>query len=170
LKIIDTALADVKIIQPEVFEDHRGIYVESYNEQLYKENGININFVQDDYSISTKDVLRGLHGDNETWKLISCPVGEIYCIVLNYNKESSQFREWESFIISENNRYQILVPPKFANGHLILSGYAMFNYKQSTYYNPKLQFTIKWNDPKFNFRWPVKAPILSKRDEFGRYC
>jgi len=164
-----TKLDGVLLIKPDVFEDHRGQYVETYNEKLYNEHGINVKFVQDDISISSKHVLRGIHGDAETWKLISCMHGKFYLVVVNCDQESENFGKWQSFTLSEYNRHQVLVPPKYGNGHLILSEQAIFHYKQNTYYNPKGQFTYTWNDPKLNIWWPVKNPILSQRDEFGHF-
>lgn len=152
------------ILPPTVFEDFRGTYVETYNEKLYTEAGITCTFVQDDISTSRKNVLRGIHGDQETWKLISCLYGEFYLVVLNYDSASPQFGQWEGFALSDRNRLQVLVPPKFGNGHVVLSEGAVFHYKQSTYYNRATQFTVLWNDPQFKIRWPVDKPILSRRD------
>ena len=149
------------------FQDHRGYYIETYNKKLYQQHGIDIKFVQDDISVSKKDVLRGIHGDRETWKLISCLEGQFFLIVINNNKNSDQYRQWSSFTLSEKNRIQILIPPKFGNGHVVLSDRAIFHYKQSTYYKPDGQFTIHWNDPTNNIQWPIENPILSKRDEIG---
>ena len=164
-----TKLDGVLLIKPDVFEDHRGQYVEIYNEDMYREYGIDVKFVQDDISVSSKHILRGIHGDATTWKLISCLCGKFYLMVVNCDKDSNNFGKWQPFVLSENNRYQVLVPPKYGNGHLVLSDRAIFHYKQSTYYNPKSQFTYLWNDPQFNFWWPVKNPILSQRDEFGYF-
>jgi len=169
IKVSKTNLEGVLLIKPDVFEDFRGFYIETYNENLYKENGIDKRFVQDDISISTKNVLRGIHGDNQTWKLISCLHGKFYLVVVNCDKDSKDFGKWQSFVLSDKNRLQVLVPPKYGNAHLILSNVAIFHYKQSTYYDPKGQFTYKWNDAKFNIWWPIKNPLLSQRDEFGRF-
>ena len=169
MKIIKTTLDGVLLIKLDVFEDYRGEYIETYNEELYRKKGIDIKFVQDDISVSTKNVLRGIHGDSETWKLISCLYGKFYLVVLNCNNSSKSFGKWESFVLSDVNRLQVLVPPKYGNAHLILSDKATFHYKQSNYYNPAKQFTYKWNDPKFNIWWPIKNPILSQRDEEGHY-
>ena len=149
---------------PTIFQDFRGSYVETYNEELYHRAGINIKFVQDDISVSSKNVLRGIHGDGETWKFVSCLYGEFYLVVVNWDKASPQYGQWESFTLSDRNRLQVLVPPKFGNGHLVLSELAIFHYKQSTYYNRAGQFTIMWNDPKLKIKWPVDNPITSKRD------
>lgn len=169
MEITKTTLGDVLLIKLDVFEDYRGEYIETYNEELYRKKGINIKFVQDDISVSTKNVLRGIHGDSETWKLISCLYGKFYLVVLNCDNSSKSFGKWESFVLSDVNRLQVLVPPKYGNAHLILSDKAIFHYKQSNYYNPAKQFTYKWNDPKFNIWWPIKNPILSQRDEVGYY-
>jgi len=163
-----TQLPGVLLIKPSAFSDFRGEYVEIYNEELYRKNGIEVAFIQDDISMSYKNVLRGIHGDEATWKLISCLHGEFYLVVLNYDKGSQDFGKWQSFTLSDKNRHQVLVPPKFGNGHFVLSERAIFHYKQSTYYDPGKQFTVKWNDPRFNISWPAKEPVLSKRDELGR--
>jgi len=165
----ETKLSGVRLIKPEVFEDHRGFYVETYNEQMYRDHGIDVAFVQDDISVSEKDVLRGIHGDRETWKLISCLSGRFYLVVVNWDKPSDQFGQWQSFVLSDCNRHQVLVPPGFGNGHLVLSDRAVFHYKQSTYYNPAGQFTLTWNDPALGIWWPVKQPRVSRRDEVGHF-
>ncbi|EKD83495.1 MAG: dTDP-4-dehydrorhamnose 3,5-epimerase [uncultured bacterium] len=164
-----TKLEGVLQIKLDAFEDHRGEYVETYNERDYRAAGIDVSFVQDDYSISTKNVLRGLHGDSDTWKLITCPYGKLYLVVVNCNKSSADFGKWESFVLSEKNHRQVLIPPHYGNGHLVLSDRAMFAYKQSAYYSPTGQFSYTWNDPRFNIWWPTKNPTLSRRDEQGKY-
>ena len=170
IEVSETKLDNVLLIKLDVFEDHRGEYVETYSEELYRKNGIDVKFVQDDISVSTKNVLRGIHGDVETWKLISCLYGKFYFVVVNCDVDSENFGKWQSFVLSDVNRLQVLVPPKHGNAHLILSEKAIFHYKQSTYYDPTKQFTYKWNDPKFNIWWPIKNPILSQRDEVGHYA
>lgn len=166
MEVHKTSLDGVLLIKPPtIFEDFRGTYVEIYNEKLFSEAGINIKFIQDDTSISSKYVLRGIHGDRETWKLISCLCGKFYLVVVNWNETSTEFGKWESFVLSDQNRLQVLVPPKFGNGHLVLSEQAIFHYKQTTCYNRASQFTLLWNDPKLNIWWPIKNPILSRRDE-----
>jgi dTDP-4-dehydrorhamnose 3,5-epimerase len=164
-----TNLDGVLLIKPDVHEDHRGFYVETYNEELYRKHGVSVKFVQDDISVSTKHVLRGIHGDSETWKLISCLYGKFYFVVVNCDKESKDFGKWQSFTLSDTNRHQVLVPPKHGNGHLVLSDLTIFHYKQSSYYQPTRQFTYLWNDPKLNIWWPIKNPILSMRDELGHF-
>ncbi|MBO06156.1 MAG: dTDP-4-dehydrorhamnose 3,5-epimerase [Parcubacteria group bacterium] len=162
----DSKLSKVKVVtHTDTFEDFRGEYVETYNKKLYFDKGISVDFVQDDYSWSTKNVLRGLHGDDKIWKLVCCPFGKYYLVVLDLDKGSSTYKQWESFVLSDNNKKQVLIPPNHANGHLILSKKAIFQYKQSEYYSPGEQFTIKYNDPEYNIWWPINNPILSKRDQ-----
>ena len=160
-----TELDGVIEISPSTnFEDFRGSYVEIYNEQLFESAGIDTDFVQDDISESRRNVLRGIHGDFETWKLISCLKGAFYLLVVDNRPDSETYMQWKSFTMSDRNRKQILVPPGCGNGHLVLTETAIFHYKQSTYYNRDSQFTILWNDPAFNFWWPIGRPILSRRD------
>jgi len=161
-----TVLDGVLLIKLESFEDFRGTYKEIYNKKLYEDNGININFIQDDTSASIKGVFRGIHGDASTWKLISCLYGEFMLVVANCDKESDAFGTSQSFILSESNNIQILIPPKHGNGHLVLSERTIFHYKQSTYYQgAENQFTYRWDEPKFGFEYPIKNPILSARDK-----
>lgn len=166
MELVKSALEGVILLKPDVFEDHRGEYVEIYNEGNFNELGVNVRFVQDDISVSSKGVLRGIHGDSLTWKLISCLYGKFYLVVVNCDEASPDYRKWASFTLSDRNRYQVLIPPKYGNGHLVLSKRAIFHYKQSTYYDPSRQFTIKWDDPQFAIWWPTKDPHLSRRDEF----
>lgn len=165
MKVEKTKLDGVlQITPPTLFEDWRGEYVETYNEQLYREQGIEVQFVQDDISVSDRHVLRGLHGDATTWKLISCLYGKFYLVVVNNDPESPQYRQWASFVLSDANRKQVLIPPKFGNGHLVLSDKAIFHYKQNTYYDRAGQFTLLWNDPELGLWWPVPNPLVSRRD------
>jgi dTDP-4-dehydrorhamnose 3,5-epimerase len=169
MEIVKTELEGVLLIKPGIFEDFRGEYVETYNEEEYNRKGITCKFIQDDISISTCNVLRGIHGDAETWKLISCMFGKFYFVVVNCDTESLNFGKWLSFTLSDKNRYQLLVPPRHGNGHLVLSKTAIFYYKQTTYHNPAGQFTYTWNDERLNIWWPNKNPILSRRDTEGRF-
>ena len=166
LQVWRTTLDGVLLVKPPtIFEDFRGAYVETYNERLYRDAGITVAFVQDDISMSSRHVLRGIHGDQETWKLVSCLVGKFYLVVVNWDAASGQYRQWESFVLSDQNRLQVLIPPKFGNAHLALSDFTVFHYKQSAYYHREKQFTLRWDDPKLAIWWPVKQPILSRRDE-----
>ena len=169
MKVEKTALEGVLLIKPEVFEDHRGEFFELYNEKLYKESGITADFIQDDLSVSSKGVLRGLHGDVVTTKLLTCILGRIYMVVVDCNEKSPSFGKWISLTLTEKNRCQLLVPPLYGLGHLALTDRIALHYKQSSCYDPKGQFTYRWDDPRFKIWWPVKNPILSRRDESGDY-
>ncbi|MCA9421784.1 MAG: dTDP-4-dehydrorhamnose 3,5-epimerase family protein [Nitrospira sp.] len=166
LEVFSCRLDGVRLVTPPtIFEDFRGTYVETFNEDLYRQAGIDMQFVQDDISVSGRNVLRGIHGDQETWKLVSCLWGKFYLVVVNWDPMSPQYRQWESFTLSDHNRRQVLIPPKFGNAHLVLSNQAIFHYKQTTNYNREGQFTVLWNDPTLGIWWPVKQPIVSQRDE-----
>ena len=163
-----TIIADVQLIRPEIHYDFRGEYVETYSERNYQfagRDGQPIAFVEDDISVSREGVLRGLHGDSKTWKLIQCLFGEFYYVVVDMRRDSPTHRQWESFVLNDRNRWQVLVPAGCANGHLVLSEKCVFSYKQSQYYSgANNQFTVRWDDPKLNIFWPNRQPILSARD------
>lgn len=165
LKVEQTTLHAVRLITPPtIFEDFRGSYIETYNRDLYRQAGITTDFIQDDISTSKRHVLRGLHGDQKTYKLVSCLYGRFYIVVLDMDPASPTYKKWESFTLSDQNRLQLLIPPKHGNGHLVLSETAIFHYKQNTTYDRAGQFTILWNDPEYKISWPIKDPILSRRD------
>lgn len=166
MKVADTPLHKVKLIEPPTnYEDFRGSYVELYNRALYREAGIAQEFVQDDISTSTRHVLRGIHGDDKTWKLVSCLHGRFYLVVLDLDETSPTCGRWTSFTLSDANRLQVLIPPRHGNGHLVMSDTAIFHYKQTTEYDRASQFTVLWNDPRYQIFWPVATPILSPRDQ-----
>jgi dTDP-4-dehydrorhamnose 3,5-epimerase len=165
MKVSKTGLDGVLLVEPPTnFEDFRGSYVELYNRKLYAEAGIAEDFLQDDISTSRRHVLRGLHGDHKTSKLVSCLYGAFYLVVVNNNQGAAQYRKWQAFTLSDQNRLQVLIPPGFANGHLVLSEMAIFHYKQTTLYDRSSQFTLMWNDPALGIWWPMSEPILSQRD------
>ena len=159
-------LPEVAIITPDIFYDFRGEYVETWNYEYYKaiHPKINIEWKQDDISTSIKGVLRGLHGDDKTWKLVQCLKGSILVAVVDMKKDSPTYLKSDLFTINEKNRQQVLVPPGYANGHYVLED-CIFSYKQSTLYQGQgAQFTIRWDDPKIQIPWPIKEPLLSSRD------
>jgi len=171
MKVEKTKLDGVFLITPDVFTDHRGEYIETYHENSYQSYYINrinlpaIDFIQDDISISYYNVLRGIHGDFKTWKLVSCLHGTICLVVVNNMLDTPQYYNHTQFILSDQNHQQVLIPPGFGNGHYVMSNKAIFHYKQSTYYDPESQFTLKWNDPELDIDWPcVYVPITSERD------
>ncbi|MBD1152118.1 dTDP-4-dehydrorhamnose 3,5-epimerase family protein [Pelagibacterales bacterium SAG-MED22] len=166
LKIRISKKLKLKIIYPNTkFKDNRGIYLESFNQKKYSNQLKSIEFVEDDFSINKKNVFKGIHGDNRTWKLISCVYGKCAAYIVDCRKNSKTFGKWERFIISGENYFQILIPPKFGNSFLVLSKIAVYHYKQSKYYRGmNNQFTYKWNDPKINLKLNKNKIILSKRD------
>ena len=150
-----------------VFRDFRGLYWTSWEKKLDK-----INYNHDKFSLSKKNVLRGLHGDNKTWKLVSCVYGEVFLAVIDFDAKSNFYLKKKCFRLSHNNRKQVLIPPKHLNGYLCLSKECVFHYKLSykgRYVDKKNQFSIRWNDPKINIKWPIKNPILSSRDKNSNY-
>lgn len=164
-----TDLDGVLLIIPSIFKDHRGTFVETYNLDDYLRNNIKINFIRDDISTSSKNVLRGLHYDHKTWKLIQCMHGEFFFVVCNMNKDAEQYLKWQSFKLSSDNRHQVLVPPGFANGHFVLSDSCIFHYKMSEYYDPAGEKIVRWDDPMLNIPWPCDSPILSEKDSLAEY-
>jgi dTDP-4-dehydrorhamnose 3,5-epimerase len=164
MRILDTALEGVRLVQPVVYEDYHGTNFEAYNEAKYRDEIPYAPFVVDSISTSRKHTLRGIHGDDRTTKLISCLYGTIYYIIINRDPESKQYNHWFGITLSDRNKHQVLIPPKFGNGHLVMSEEAVFSYKLNAYYDRASQFTIKWNDPMHDFFWPIKNPILSERD------
>ena|SRR3989344_4210692 len=164
MEVLKTKLNGVLLIKPDVYKDFRGENLELYNDKIYPEKRIGMKFVQDNISVSSKNVLRGIHGDEKTWKLVSCIYGEIYFVVVNCDESSEDFGKWESFSLTGENHWQVLVPAKFGNAHLVLSDKAVFHYRWSEYYTPR-QFTYGWDDARFGISWPVKNPILSPRDQ-----
>ena len=171
MEIRDTKLKGVKlIIQDTLFEDHRGYYRELYSKKSY-DNMLRVGaFVEDDISVSdSKGVLKGIHGDEGTWKLISCIAGKFYLVVVNCNRDHQQFGMWDSFILTPRNRVQVLVPPRFGNGHQALQDGTIFYYKQTSYYGDYEQITVAWHDPNLQIPWPINNPILSLRDSEGPF-
>ena len=167
MNIIKTKLKDCLIIEPKIFEDDRGFFLETFQAERYSElAGIDVPFVQDNYSRSTKDVLRGLHFQKKQpqGKLVRIVRGEVFDVVVDIRKNSETFGEWEGIILSEENKRQLWVPPGFAHGFLVLSAVADLEYKVTDYYNPHDEGCIVWNDPILNIDWPTTKPILISKD------
>ena len=154
----------IKKFKNSAFKDHRGYYWTSWKKDKKKK----IIFNHDKFSFSKKNVLRGLHGDKKTWKLISCPYGKFLLVVVNIDKRSNNYLKYKTWILSQNNGLQILVPPNYANGHLCISNKCLFHYKLSykgSYVDAKKQISLRWNDKKIRIKWVIKNPILSLRDK-----
>jgi dTDP-4-dehydrorhamnose 3,5-epimerase len=167
IKLIKTNLIEVFAVEHPRFKDHRGSFIESFNENLYKKIfGKKINFVQDDFSYSKKNVIRGFHGEKKITKLVSCIRGKIRLVIFCNKKNHKDYLKHYSTILSETNNRQVLVPPNYGICHQVKSDFAIFHYKQSGYYDPLSQFTFKWNDDRLKIKWDIVKPILSKRDSF----
>jgi dTDP-4-dehydrorhamnose 3,5-epimerase len=177
MKIEKTKLDGVLLIRPElvsagageVVRDERGEFVEAYQKEKMKQGGIDIEFLEDDISVSKKNVLRGMHGDDRTWKLVTCLAGKTFFVVIDADRNSSKFGAWQSFDLDDTARLRILVPPLHAIGYVALTDALIISYKQSALYRPGGQFTFRWDDPKFGIPWPVAQPILSIRDAAASY-
>jgi len=153
----------VVVREQDAFTDYRGdLYT------TWKDDDFDLNFNHDKVSTSRKHVLRGIHGDNKSWKLVTCLYGEIYFVMVDNRESSDTFLRWESMMLTDRNRKQVLIPPGVGNGFLVMSHRSVFHYKWSyegEYADVDQQFTIKWNDPIVGVDWPIDNPILSRRDK-----
>tara|TARA_B100001057_G_C22580202_1_gene844752 strand:+ start:36 stop:566 length:531 start_codon:yes stop_codon:yes gene_type:complete len=167
MKVIKTILDGCIIIEPKVFKDDRGFFLETFQLSRYKNDiGINENFVQDNYSRSFKGVLRGLHFQKlkPQGKLVRVVKGEVFDVAVDIRKDSISYGKWVSVILSEDNKKQLWVPPGLAHGFVVLSDFADFEYKCTDYYDPSDEESILWNDPDLNIHWPINNPNLSDKD------
>ncbi len=169
MRVTDTELHGVRRIEPEIFTDHRGSYVEIFDTAKYAAVCGGLLFVQDDISISHTHVLRGLHGDWATTKLVSVLSGIGYAILADNRPGSPTYHRWQAFTLSGGNRHQLLIPPGIGNSVLAVEGPLVYWYKQDQHWAEDRQFTILWNDPEWAFVWPIEEPILSERDARGAY-
>lgn len=175
MKVIETAIPDVFIFEPIVFGDERGFFFESFNHKIFEDAiGRAIDFVQDNHSKSSKNVLRGLHYQDAPYaqgKLVRCVVGEVFDVAVDIRKNSSTFGQWIGVNLSADNKRQLWIPEGFAHGFVTLTDTAEFLYKASNYYSPKHERSIIWNDPSININWPVKNAdvILSNKDKIAKY-
>jgi dTDP-4-dehydrorhamnose 3,5-epimerase len=170
MKVVPTAISEVKRIQPRVFEDSRGHFFESYNERALAEFGIDQPFVQDNQSFSLKGVVRGLHYQVQQaqGKLIRCISGEIFDVAVDLRRNSPTFCRWVGETLSSQNRHMLWIPPGFAHGFMVLSEGAEVLYKATDFYAPQHERTLLWNDPALQIEWPkIHQPILSAKDLAG---
>jgi len=168
MKKITTNIPDVFILEPKVFGDERGFFMESFNQEKWQElTGLQTTFVQDNHSRSSRGVLRGLHYQIQQpqGKLVRCVVGEVFDVAVDIRKSSSTFGQWTGVVLSAENKRQFWVPPGFAHGFLVLSESADFLYKTTEYYAPQHERCIRWDDPVIGVKWPWQGePILSQKD------
>ncbi|MFA6184884.1 MAG: dTDP-4-dehydrorhamnose 3,5-epimerase [Candidatus Shapirobacteria bacterium] len=168
MNFIKTKIEGLIIIEPSVFPDDRGFFMESYNQKVFAENGINVQFVQDNHSQSTKGVLRGLHFQKPPFaqdKLVRCTRGEILDVAVDIRKNSPTFGQHETVILSEENKKMVFIPKGFAHAFLVLSDVADFQYKCSNFYNKESEGGLLWNDSEISIDWPVMDYILSDKDK-----
>ena len=168
MNVIKTAIEGVVIIEPKVFGDERGFFLETFQEERYEaEAGINLPFVQDNHSRSTKNVLRGLHfqKNKPQGKLVRVVRGEVFDVAVDIRKDSPTYGQWEGVVLSEENKRQFWVPPGLAHGFVVLSDTADFEYKCTDYYDPADEGALAWNDPDVGIEWPEGIePVLSEKD------
>jgi dTDP-4-dehydrorhamnose 3,5-epimerase len=166
MKVIKTKLPGVVIIEPKVFGDHRGFFLESYHAEGYAAAGIELSFVQDNHSRSSKGVLRGLHYQisKPQGKLVRVVRGEVLDVALDINPQSSTYGEYEAVLLSEDNYRQFWVPPGYAHGFVVLSDIADFEYKCTDFYDPSDEGGVIWNDPQVGIDWQCDNPKLSDKD------
>ncbi|PIP27051.1 MAG: dTDP-4-dehydrorhamnose 3,5-epimerase [Candidatus Moranbacteria bacterium CG23_combo_of_CG06-09_8_20_14_all_39_10] len=169
MEIVKTTLKDAYLIKPQVFQDERGFFMETYSEKKFKEMGISADFVQDNHSMSVaKGVLRGLHfqnpGDTQA-KLVRVTKGAVYDVIVDLRKESETFGKWEGFELTADNFLILFVPRGFAHGFCTLEDYTEFEYKCDNFYAPASESGIIWNDSDLKIYWPIENPILSEKDK-----
>lgn len=170
MKIIDTLIPDVKILEPNVFGDDRGFFMETFRDTWFKENIADVNFVQDNHSKSKQGILRGLHyqTENTQGKLVRVTSGEVFDVAVDIRKGSPTYGQWVGEYLSAENKRQLWVPAGFAHGFYVTSESAEFVYKCTDIYNPSAEQCLKWNDNSLNIQWPITVqPLLSEKDSKG---
>lgn len=170
MKVIDTAIHDVKIIEPKVFGDERGFFLETFEKKRYQEMlNISLDFVQDNHSRSTKDVLRGLHFQkiNPQGKLVRVVSGAVFDVAVDIRPDSKTYGKWVGVELSAENKNQLWIPPGLAHGFCVLTVTADFEYKCTDYYYPEHEGCLLWNDETVGIEWPVINPKLSEKDKKG---
>lgn len=166
MKVIETKLPGVLIVEPKVFGDERGFFMETWHVERYEEAGLPSRFVQDNLSFSRRGILRGLHFQNpdQQGKLVYVLQGEVYDVAVDIRVGSPTFGEWTAVTLSAGNKRQFYVPEGFAHGFLVTSDTALFAYKCTAKYNAQAEAGVLWNDPRIGIEWPVEVPVLSEKD------
>ncbi|QQK72838.1 dTDP-4-dehydrorhamnose 3,5-epimerase [Pectobacterium versatile] len=171
MQVIDTTIHGAKIVQPKVFGDARGFFLETFEKRRYQEMlDIDLDFVQDNHSRSSKGVLRGLHFQKTKpqGKLVRVVRGEVFDVAVDIRQGSSTYGKWYGVLLSEENKTQFWLPPGLAHGFVVLSDTADFEYKCTDYYDPSDEGCLLWNDPELGIEWPITAPLLSEKDKLGK--
>jgi dTDP-4-dehydrorhamnose 3,5-epimerase len=166
MEVIDLRLEGLKLIKPKVFRDHRGFFLETFQQSAYQKAGIACPFVQDNHSFSQKGCIRGMHFQSFPGqaKLVRVAVGKIYDVAVDIRPHSPTYGQWEAVILDDESHHQLFIPVGFAHGFCVLSDEAHVLYKVSTPYDAKFEKGFRWNDPMVNIQWPVEHPIVSERD------
>jgi dTDP-4-dehydrorhamnose 3,5-epimerase len=165
LRVSETSIPGLLLIEPPVFSDERGDFFETYVRSKYAANAIGEDFQQDDVSWSKKNVLRGLHGDTRMVKIVQCLAGDIFDVIVDARRDSAAFGKWQSFELSQNNRHQLYVPAGCLHGFLVRSEHALMAYKHSVEYDPATEISARWDDPDLHIPWPIDgSPRLSQKD------
>jgi len=171
MKVINTKIPDVKLLEPQVFGDERGFFMETFRDEWFKKNVANRTFVQENHSKSVKGVLRGLHyqTENTQGKLVRVVSGAVFDVAVDMRENSPTFGQWVGEILSAENKRQLWVPEGFAHGFYVLTNEAEFTYKCTDYYNPKAEHSLIWNDESVSIEWPLEGePSLSAKDLAGK--
>ena len=173
MKVFKTYIKDLLIIEPNVFRDSRGWFIETYNKKVFKDNGININFKQDNHSYSKqKGVLRGLHFQNEPYaqtKLVRCTRGKIWDVAVDLRKSSPTYLKWFGLELTPENHKMLFIPQGFAHGFITLEENTEVQYKVDNFYDPNTDRAIKYDDPDIGIKWPINNVILSEKDKKAPY-
>ena len=169
MNVTRSKLPGLLLIEPKVFGDARGFFMETWNQRKYQEAGMTAQFVQDNISVSRRGALRGLHfqNPNPQGKLVSVLQGEVLDVVVDLRVRSATFGQYEAVNLSSENKRQFYIPPGFAHGFAVLSETAMFHYKCTEFYSPKDEMTLRWNDPAVGIQWPIAEPLVSEKDSKG---
>lgn len=172
MEVVKTPIEGVLLIKPQVFGDERGYFVETWQKERYEAAGINLPFVQDNHSKSTKGILRGLHFQKQhpQGKLVMVSLGEVVDVAVDIRKGSPTFGKWFGAILNQENQNQLWIPPGMAHGFVVLSDVAHFHYKCTDFYHPGDEGSIRWNDPTIAIDWPYKEePVLSAKDQIAPF-
>lgn len=171
MEVIETKLKGVLVLKPKVFEDARGYFFESYNANLFKQAGLDVDFVQDNQSLSQKGVLRGLHFQNNPWaqgKLVRVINGAVFDVAVDIRKSSPTYGQWFGIELNEKNKWMMYIPPGFAHGFATLENNTIFSYKCTNFYSKESEDCLLWNDPDIGIDWNTQDPLLSEKDLQGK--
>jgi len=169
MNVLTCDIPGLLILEPKVFGDARGFFLETWNQFRYREAGVGEDFVQDNLSFSRRGILRGLHFQNPKpqGKLLQVLQGAVFDVAVDIRRSSPTFGKWHGLVLSGENKRQFYIPAGFAHGFVVLSETALFHYKCTEFYSPKDEMAIRWDDPDIGIAWPLKEPLLSERDAKG---